>query len=130
MPSSFPVPVSKDPLQNCELFLFLTSGLSIFWAGNRKIEEKRGVTVNDSGVPEVKPGSAADGIQLQTPIQKIEKVASAAKNSPAWDDDWPFRPKVLLREILHPQTLSLTILQFNHSHRTRQQCQRHALQLI
>ncbi|KAG2303630.1 hypothetical protein Bca4012_062382 [Brassica carinata] len=59
----------------------------------RKIEEKRGVTVNDSGVPEVKPGSVADGIQFQTPTQKIEKVASAAKNSPAWDEDWAIPTK-------------------------------------
>ncbi|XP_010477557.1 PREDICTED: SCY1-like protein 2 isoform X2 [Camelina sativa] len=57
----------------------------------RKIEEKRGVTINDSGVPEVKPG--ADGLHFQTPTQKIEKVASAAKNSPAWDEDWALPAK-------------------------------------
>ncbi|XP_010498773.1 PREDICTED: SCY1-like protein 2 isoform X1 [Camelina sativa] len=59
----------------------------------RKIEEKRGVTINDSGVPEVKPASVADGLQFQTPTQKIEKVASAAKNSPAWDEDWALPTK-------------------------------------
>ena len=55
---------------------------------NRKIEEKRGVTVNDSGTPEVKPHSVANGVQLQSSSQTPEKVASAAKSSPAWDDDW------------------------------------------
>ncbi|KFK44375.1 hypothetical protein AALP_AA1G249300 [Arabis alpina] len=59
----------------------------------RKIEEKRGVTVNDLGVPVVKSGSVADGIQFQTPAQKTEKVASAAKNSPAWDEDWALPTK-------------------------------------
>ncbi|XP_023644530.1 SCY1-like protein 2 isoform X2 [Capsella rubella] len=59
----------------------------------RKIEEQRGVTINDSGVPEVKPGYVADGLQFQTPTQKIEKVASAAKNSPAWDEDWALPTK-------------------------------------
>jgi SCY1-like protein 2 len=54
----------------------------------RKIEEKRGVTVNDSGVPEVKPHSAANGLQFQSSTQIPEKVASAAKSSPAWDEDW------------------------------------------
>lgn len=49
--------------------------------------------MNDSGVPEVKPGSVADGIQFQTPTQKVEKVASAAKNSPAWDEDWALPTK-------------------------------------
>jgi SCY1-like protein 2 len=60
----------------------------------RKIEEKRGVTVNDSGVPEVKPGCVADGLQFQTPTKKTEKVASAAKNSPAWDEDWALPTKI------------------------------------
>ncbi|CAN8312978.1 unnamed protein product [Cochlearia groenlandica] len=59
----------------------------------RKIEEKRGVTVNEYGVAEVKPGSVADGIQFQTPAQKIEKVASAAKNNAAWDEDWALPTK-------------------------------------
>ncbi|CAN7130053.1 unnamed protein product [Brassica rapa subsp. narinosa] len=54
----------------------------------RKIEEKRGVTVNDSGIPEAKSHSAANGVQFQTSNQTPEKVASAAKSSPAWDEDW------------------------------------------
>ncbi|KAG7586675.1 Protein kinase domain [Arabidopsis thaliana x Arabidopsis arenosa] len=54
----------------------------------RKIEEKRGVTVNDSGVPDVKPHSVANGLQFQSSTQTPEKVASAAKSSPAWDEDW------------------------------------------
>lgn len=87
----FPSPYSP---YNCRLLLlFPTSGLSILWSRNRKIEEKRGVTINDSGVPEVKPGSIADGLQFQRPTQKIEKVASAANNSPAWDEDWALPAK-------------------------------------
>lgn len=44
--------------------------------------------MNDSGTPEVKPHSVANGVQLQSSSQTPEKVASAAKSSPAWDDDW------------------------------------------
>ncbi|KAL1212485.1 SCY1-like protein 2 B [Cardamine amara subsp. amara] len=54
----------------------------------RQIEEKRGVTVNDSGIPDVKPHSVTNGLQFQSSTQTPEKVASAAKSSPAWDDDW------------------------------------------
>ncbi|KFK41573.1 hypothetical protein AALP_AA2G146900 [Arabis alpina] len=62
----------------------------------RKIEEKRGVSVNDSGVPEVKPNSAANGVQFQSSNQTPEKVASAAKSSPAWDEDWGSPSKAAL----------------------------------
>lgn len=44
--------------------------------------------MNDSGVPEVKPQSVANGLQFQSSTQTPEKVASAAKSSPAWDEDW------------------------------------------
>ncbi|XP_010534131.1 PREDICTED: SCY1-like protein 2 isoform X1 [Tarenaya hassleriana] len=53
----------------------------------RKIEEKRGITVNDYGVPEVK-STPANGIQFHASSQISEKVTSAAKSSPAWDEDW------------------------------------------
>ncbi|KAG2241815.1 hypothetical protein Bca52824_096341 [Brassica carinata] len=56
----------------------------------RKIEEKRGVTVNDSGVPEVKPGSVADGIQFPTPTQKLRRTA-VPTTCPPVDIEWPPR---------------------------------------
>ncbi|KAL0456281.1 UNVERIFIED_CONTAM: SCY1-like protein 2 [Sesamum latifolium] len=59
----------------------------------RKIEEKRGVTLTESGIPEIKPSQAADGYTLG----QINKTASAApsitKRSSSWDEDWvPARP--------------------------------------
>lgn len=59
----------------------------------RKIEEKRGVTLTESGIPEVKPLQVADGYTLG----QINKAASAApsitKRSSSWDEDWiPARP--------------------------------------
>ncbi|XP_010521095.1 PREDICTED: SCY1-like protein 2 [Tarenaya hassleriana] len=54
----------------------------------RKIEEKRGVRVNDSGIPEVKSAPFANGNQYQVSSQTSEKVASAAKSSHTWDEDW------------------------------------------
>lgn len=53
----------------------------------RKIEEKRGVTVTDSGIPEVKSSAAAAERQLG-PIKTSETVTSTTKASPKWDEDW------------------------------------------
>ncbi|GLT93895.1 hypothetical protein SLE2022_116650 [Rubroshorea leprosula] len=51
----------------------------------RKIEEKRGVIVTDSGTSEVKQASIANSLQSQS-ISKTS-VASA-KSSKSWDEDW------------------------------------------
>lgn len=58
------------------------------WFFDRKIEEKRGVTVTDSGIPEVKPSPSVNGL-LSQPLSKISgTVKSTTKSSPAWDEDW------------------------------------------
>ncbi|KAI5311668.1 hypothetical protein L3X38_040841 [Prunus dulcis] len=54
----------------------------------RKIEEKRGVTVTDSGIPEGKPSASANGLQSQVPGKISGTVATAANGSPGWDEDW------------------------------------------
>ncbi|KAM2675545.1 hypothetical protein EV1_002299 [Malus domestica] len=54
----------------------------------RRIEEKRGVTVTDSGIPEVKPSPSANGLHSQVPSKISGNVATAANSSPAWDEDW------------------------------------------
>lgn len=58
----------------------------------RKIEEKRGVTVTDSGIPEVKPSLSANGLQSQVHSQVSSNisgnVSSATNNRPAWDEEW------------------------------------------
>ncbi|THG16945.1 hypothetical protein TEA_015750 [Camellia sinensis var. sinensis] len=53
----------------------------------RKIEEKRGVTVTDSGFPEIKQSPAVDGHQLEA-VKKPTTVTSTSSNSPSWDDSW------------------------------------------
>ncbi|XP_058095623.1 SCY1-like protein 2 B [Magnolia sinica] len=55
----------------------------------RKIEEKRGVTVSESGTPEVKiTHSMANGLQTE-PLQKAGgTVSSSTKSSSSWDEDW------------------------------------------
>ncbi|KAL3845717.1 hypothetical protein ACJIZ3_003120 [Penstemon smallii] len=54
----------------------------------RKIEEKRGVTLTDSGIREVRPLPVAEG----NPSGQINKTTSAApsipKRSSSWDEDW------------------------------------------
>ncbi|KAF9670524.1 hypothetical protein SADUNF_Sadunf13G0078000 [Salix dunnii] len=54
----------------------------------RMIEEKRGVTVTDSGIPEVKSSSFPNGIQPQASSKTSGTVAPAAKSSASWDEDW------------------------------------------
>ncbi|TYH72741.1 hypothetical protein ES332_D05G276000v1 [Gossypium tomentosum] len=55
-----------------------------------KIEEKRGVTLTDSGIPEVKHATAANGLQSQALSKTSATVSCAAnaKSSPSWDEDW------------------------------------------
>ncbi|KAK8691840.1 hypothetical protein V6N13_075335 [Hibiscus sabdariffa] len=53
----------------------------------RKIEEKRGVTLTDSGIPEVKHATTANGLQSQA-LGKANGTVASAKSSPAWDEDW------------------------------------------
>lgn len=54
----------------------------------RKIEEKRGVTVTDSGVHEVKTPAAGGGPNLG-PVKKSNATSmSTTKSSPAWDEEW------------------------------------------
>ncbi|KAK9200123.1 hypothetical protein WN944_015319 [Citrus x changshan-huyou] len=54
----------------------------------RKIEEKRGVTVTDSGVPEVKSSLLSNGLQSQALDKTSGTVASATRSNPSWDEDW------------------------------------------
>ncbi|XP_057504105.1 SCY1-like protein 2 A [Actinidia eriantha] len=54
----------------------------------RKIEEKRGVTVADSGFLEVKQSPAVDGHQSEPVKKAITTVPSTSRNNPSWDDDW------------------------------------------
>lgn len=54
----------------------------------RSIEEKRGVSVTDSGIPEVKTSSAAVNLAPSKEMNGSVSV-SAVKKSPSWDEDWP-----------------------------------------
>ncbi|KAL0351252.1 UNVERIFIED_CONTAM: hypothetical protein Scaly_1513900 [Sesamum calycinum] len=59
----------------------------------RKIEEKRGVTLTESGIPEVKPSQAADGYTLGQTNKTASTAPSITKRSSSWDEDWiPARP--------------------------------------
>lgn len=54
----------------------------------RKIEEKRGVTVTDSGIPEVKSSPVPNGLQSQALDKTSGTVASATRSNSSWDEDW------------------------------------------
>ncbi|XP_050216709.1 SCY1-like protein 2 B [Mercurialis annua] len=54
----------------------------------RMIEEKRGVTVTASGIPDVKSVPFPNGLQSQASNKTSATVAPASKNSPSWDEDW------------------------------------------
>ncbi|XP_022718200.1 SCY1-like protein 2 isoform X2 [Durio zibethinus] len=53
----------------------------------RKIEENRGVTLTDSGIPEVKYATTANGLRSEA-LSKASGTSASAKSSPAWDEDW------------------------------------------
>ncbi|KAL5843230.1 hypothetical protein ACOSQ4_009188 [Xanthoceras sorbifolium] len=54
----------------------------------RKIEEKRGVIVTDSGIPEAKPTALPNGPQSQASSKASNSVASPTRRSASWDEDW------------------------------------------
>lgn len=54
----------------------------------QKIEEKRGVTVTDSGIPEVKLSPAVNGLQVEAPRTSSSVVLTPTKSSSSWDADW------------------------------------------
>ncbi|KAI3464264.1 hypothetical protein Pfo_020927 [Paulownia fortunei] len=54
----------------------------------RKIEEKRGVTLTDSGFPDVKPSPAAEGHTSGQINKTVSSAPSITKRSSSWDEDW------------------------------------------
>ncbi|KAG6659159.1 SCY1-like protein 2 [Carya illinoinensis] len=54
----------------------------------RRIEEKRGVTLTDSGIPEVRPSMSDSDLISQASTKITGTVNSTTKSSPAWDEDW------------------------------------------
>ncbi|KAI3945929.1 hypothetical protein MKW98_007278 [Papaver atlanticum] len=54
----------------------------------RKIEEKRGVSVTDSGTPEIRVTPVLNGTPSQPSVKTSQPVSSAANSRPAWDEDW------------------------------------------
>ncbi|XP_022932450.1 SCY1-like protein 2 isoform X2 [Cucurbita moschata] len=54
----------------------------------RKIEEKRGVTVSDSGVSGIKPSLNSNGSQSQSSSTASDVSVPTIKSRPAWDEDW------------------------------------------
>ncbi|KAM7473056.1 hypothetical protein LguiA_011239 [Lonicera macranthoides] len=54
----------------------------------RQIEEKRGVHVTDSGIPEVKPSATTNGHFSETLKKSTPTTSSTTRSSPSWDEDW------------------------------------------
>lgn len=71
-----------------KIFSFLLYS-SNFFQCYRKIEEKRGVSVTDSGAPEVKiTSSVVNGLQPESFQRASGTVSSSKKSSTSWDEDW------------------------------------------
>lgn len=64
----------------------------------RMIEEKRGVSVTDSGIPEVKISSSVNSLQSD-PFQRASGTVSSSKRSSSWDEDWGPTSKSLTTSI-------------------------------
>ncbi|KAK4391334.1 SCY1-like protein 2 [Sesamum angolense] len=59
----------------------------------RKNRRKRGVTLTESGIPEVKLSQATDGYTLGQTNKAASTAPSITKRSSSWDEDWiPARP--------------------------------------
>ncbi|XP_057793752.1 SCY1-like protein 2 A [Salvia miltiorrhiza] len=54
----------------------------------RKIEEKRGVTLTQSGQPEPKPSPTVEGLLSGQMNKPVSSAPSNTKRSSAWDEDW------------------------------------------
>lgn len=54
----------------------------------RKIEEKRGVTLTDSGVQEIRPSLASEGRVSSQLNQTISTTLPTTKRNSSWDEDW------------------------------------------
>ncbi|KAL1542753.1 SCY1-like protein 2 A [Salvia divinorum] len=54
----------------------------------RRIEEKRGVTLTQSGQPDSKPSPTAEGLLSGQMNKPVSTVPSNTKRSSAWDEDW------------------------------------------
>lgn len=54
----------------------------------RKIEEKRGVTLTDSGLPEPKPSPAVEGVLSGQTNKAVSSAPTNTRRSSAWDEDW------------------------------------------
>lgn len=67
----------------------------LYWIGlNRKIEEKRGVSVTESGIHEVKSSPALGSMMEQPHDMNGTLSVSAVKKSQSWDEDWPATKKL------------------------------------
>ncbi|XP_010677079.2 SCY1-like protein 2 A [Beta vulgaris subsp. vulgaris] len=60
----------------------------------RKIEEKRGVSVTESGIHEVKSSPALGSMMEQPHDMNGTLSVSAVKKSQSWDEDWPATKKL------------------------------------
>ncbi|KAI9128508.1 hypothetical protein K1719_001501 [Acacia pycnantha] len=62
------------------------------WLSNltpRMVEEKRGMVVTESGIPDVtKPFPPVNGLHNEVTSKTNSTVASTTKSSSSWDDDW------------------------------------------
>ncbi|GFQ00654.1 scy1-like protein 2 [Phtheirospermum japonicum] len=54
----------------------------------RKIEEKRGVTLSDSGYPEVRSSHSVDDLTSAQMNKAVSTAPSLTKRSSSWDEDW------------------------------------------
>ncbi|KAK1325199.1 hypothetical protein QJS10_CPA01g02138 [Acorus calamus] len=74
----------------------------------RKIEEKCGVSVTDSGTPEIRPTlSVLNGMQSD-PFQKSSGNSSSARSSSTWDEDWGPISKPPSSSSSHPSESTLS----------------------
>ncbi|XP_021760840.1 SCY1-like protein 2 [Chenopodium quinoa] len=72
----------------------------------RKIEEKRGVSVSDSGIHEVKSSPALGSMTAPPKEMNGTLSATAVKKGQSWDEDWPVTKKSDTSSQFYPTNIS------------------------
>ncbi|KAL2927281.1 SCY1-like protein 2 [Bienertia sinuspersici] len=84
----------------------------------RKIEEKRGVSVTESGIPEVQSSPALGSMMESSKEMNGTASVSAVKKSPSWDQDWPATNKSDISSLSYSTNISSSMKPVDENHLT------------
>ncbi|KAL2893921.1 SCY1-like protein 2 [Bienertia sinuspersici] len=81
-------------------------------------EEKRGVSVTESGIPEVQSSPALGSMMESSKEMNGTASVSAVKKSPSWDQDWPATNKSDTSSLSYSTNISSSMKPVDENHLT------------